>query len=72
MELQKENESLGKTLQESNEYYLEVDKKLERYEKALKDIASDEKDCRYQLELGFTDYYDGYRKTDIALESLKG
>jgi uncharacterized coiled-coil DUF342 family protein len=33
--LQEENKSLSKTLKDANEYYVEIDKKIGRYEKAL-------------------------------------
>jgi septal ring factor EnvC (AmiA/AmiB activator) len=37
-EQEKEIESLSCTLKETNDYYVNIDKKIERYEKALKEI----------------------------------
>lgn len=44
---------------------------VERYEKVLKEIAEDEKNCEWQCELGYMDYYDGYEKTMKAKEALE-
>jgi predicted phage-related endonuclease len=44
---------------------------INRYEKALKEITEDIEHMESMSEMGFMDYYDGLRKTDIALDALK-
>lgn len=70
---QKKKDIFGVTLYPRDiDWLIEQAEKVKKYETALKEIAKDEEYCKEQGEMGYTDHYNGWEKTDIAIEVLKG
>jgi flagellar biosynthesis chaperone FliJ len=70
-ELQREISDYDENVSAFESLWLSEKDKREKYEKVLKGIADDYKNCKYQCELGYMDYYDGYDKTEKAKEALE-